>query len=184
MWEGERGALSGTPRGPAQEWYVAQQEHGARSHQWSASRLSLSHEGDELACCLGLTWRRERKQTTHRRRPAQGLTAARIRTCSSSVSSKQGGCWGSLCGESELTPETVVVGSTGAGKSCLLLQFSDRRFQPVHDLTIGVEFGARMVTVEGKQIKLQVSSIPCRDEGRRREAQLTLPTPDLGHGRQ
>ena len=42
------------------------------------------------------------------------------------------------------------------GKSALLLQFSDRRFQPVHDLTIGVEFGARMVTVEGKQIKLQI----------------------------
>jgi hypothetical protein len=23
------------------------------------------------------------------------------------------------------------------GKSCLLLQFTDKRFQPVHDLTIG-----------------------------------------------
>ena len=42
------------------------------------------------------------------------------------------------------------------GKSCLLLQFTDKRFQPVHDLTIGVEFGARMVTVDGKQIKLQI----------------------------
>ena len=30
----------------------------------------------------------------------------------------------------------------GVGKSCLLLQFTDKRFQPVHDLTIGVEFGA------------------------------------------
>ena len=29
----------------------------------------------------------------------------------------------------------------GCGKSCLLLQFTDKRFQPVHDLTIGVEFG-------------------------------------------
>jgi Ras-related protein Rab-2A len=38
----------------------------------------------------------------------------------------------------------------------LLLQFSDKRFQPVHDLTIGVEFGARMVEVQGKQIKLQI----------------------------
>jgi hypothetical protein len=28
----------------------------------------------------------------------------------------------------------------GVGKSCLLLQFTDKRFQPVHDLTIGVEF--------------------------------------------
>lgn len=42
------------------------------------------------------------------------------------------------------------------GKSCLLLQFTDKRFQPVHDLTIGVEFGARMITIDGKQIKLQI----------------------------
>lgn len=27
--------------------------------------------------------------------------------------------------------------SSGVGKSCLLLQFTDKRFQPVHDLTIG-----------------------------------------------
>jgi len=37
----------------------------------------------------------------------------------------------------------------GVGKSCLLLQFTDKRFQPVHDLTIGVEFGARMITIGG-----------------------------------
>lgn len=42
------------------------------------------------------------------------------------------------------------------GKSCLLLQFTDKRFQPVHDLTIGVEFGARMVNIDGKQMKLQI----------------------------
>jgi len=45
---------------------------------------------------------------------------------------------------------------SGVGKSCLLLQFTDKRFQPVHDLTIGVEFGARMVTIDGKHIKLQI----------------------------
>lgn len=28
--------------------------------------------------------------------------------------------------------------SAGVGKSCLLLQFTDKRFQPVHDLTIGM----------------------------------------------
>lgn len=44
----------------------------------------------------------------------------------------------------------------GVGKSCLLLQFTDKRFQPVHDLTIGVEFGARMITIDSKQIKLQI----------------------------
>ena len=49
----------------------------------------------------------------------------------------------------------TVVGA-GVGKSCLLLQFTDKRFQPVHDLTIGVEFGARMINIDGKQIKLQI----------------------------
>ena len=44
----------------------------------------------------------------------------------------------------------------GVGKSCLLLQFMDKRFQPVHDLTIGVEFGARMINVEDKKVKLQI----------------------------
>lgn len=50
----------------------------------------------------------------------------------------------------------IIIGDTGVGKSCLLLQFTDKRFQPVHDLTIGVEFGARLVTIDGKQIKLQI----------------------------
>ena len=58
---------------------------------------------------------------------------------------------------------------SGVGKSCLLLQFTDKRFQPVHDLTIGVEFGARMINIEGKQVKLQIwdtvswkKSLQCR----------------------
>lgn len=51
--------------------------------------------------------------------------------------------------------------SSGVGKSCLLLQFTDKRFQPVHDLTIGVEFGARMITIENKPIKLQIWDTVC-----------------------
>ncbi|KAL6054604.1 Ras-related protein Rab-2-B [Balamuthia mandrillaris] len=50
----------------------------------------------------------------------------------------------------------IIIGDTGCGKSCLLLQFTDKRFQPVHDLTIGVEFGARVIDIKGKQIKLQI----------------------------
>lgn len=51
----------------------------------------------------------------------------------------------------------IIIGDTGVGKSCLLLQFTDKRFQPVHDLTIGVEFGARMITVaDAQQVKLQI----------------------------
>ena len=50
----------------------------------------------------------------------------------------------------------IVIGDTGVGKSCLLLQFTDKRFRPDHDLTIGVEFGARLISLDGKQIKLQI----------------------------
>ncbi|CAH8343013.1 unnamed protein product [Eruca vesicaria subsp. sativa] len=50
----------------------------------------------------------------------------------------------------------IIIGDTGVGKSCLLLQFTDKRFQPVHDLTIGVEFGARMITIDNKPLKLQI----------------------------
>jgi len=50
----------------------------------------------------------------------------------------------------------IIIGDTGVGKSCLLLQFTDKRFQPVHDLTIGVEFGARLINIDHNQIKLQI----------------------------
>lgn len=50
----------------------------------------------------------------------------------------------------------VVIGDTGVGKSCLLLQFVDRRFSAVHDLTIGVDFGSKIVEIGGDKVKLQI----------------------------
>ena len=50
----------------------------------------------------------------------------------------------------------IIIGDTGVGKSCLLLQFTDKRFRHDHDLTIGVEFGSRMIRMEDKDIKLQI----------------------------
>ena len=44
----------------------------------------------------------------------------------------------------------------GVGKSCLLLQFTDKRFHHDHELTIGVEFGSRIVEMDGKSVKLQI----------------------------
>ncbi|OZJ02594.1 hypothetical protein BZG36_03649 [Bifiguratus adelaidae] len=55
-----------------------------------------------------------------------------------------------------LNSATVHAVTTEKHCSCLLLQFTDKRFQPAHDLTIGVEFGTRFVQVDGKQIKLQI----------------------------
>lgn len=50
----------------------------------------------------------------------------------------------------------IIIGDTSVGKSCMLLQFTDKRFQPVHDITIGVEFGARLIKVDDVDIKLQI----------------------------
>mmetsp|Transcript_71488 Transcript_71488/g.149452 ORF Transcript_71488/g.149452 Transcript_71488/m.149452 type:complete len:224 (+) Transcript_71488:158-829(+) len=50
----------------------------------------------------------------------------------------------------------IIVGDAGVGKSCLLLQFTDQRFRAEHDMTIGVEFGHRIVEIENHQVKLQI----------------------------
>jgi len=57
--------------------------------------------------------------------------------------------------------KTIVIGESGVGKSALLLYFTDRRFTPVHDITIGVEFGSKIVQLPSRQrrataVKLQI----------------------------
>jgi GTPase SAR1 family protein len=74
----------------------------------------------------------------------------------------------------------VRVGAyAGVGKSCLLLQFTDKRFQPVHDLTIGVEFGARMIKIKEKQIKLQIWDTVSRRRCRRATGVVYSPALSL-----
>lgn len=46
--------------------------------------------------------------------------------------------------------------AAGVGKSCLLLQFTDKRFRKFHDVTIGVEYGSRVVTVDGKPTRIKI----------------------------
>lgn len=50
----------------------------------------------------------------------------------------------------------IIIGDTGVGKSCILLQFIDKRFRQKHEVTIGVEFGARMISVDSRNVKLQI----------------------------
>ena len=50
----------------------------------------------------------------------------------------------------------IVIGDSGVGKSCIVLQFIDKRIRTNHDVTIGVEFGTAFVNVEGKSLKLQI----------------------------
>ncbi|KAI9831247.1 MAG: hypothetical protein M1819_005175 [Sarea resinae] len=41
----------------------------------------------------------------------------------------------------------VVIGDSGTGKSSLTMRLCEGRFSPYHDVTIGVEFGSRIVPV-------------------------------------
>ncbi|CAG9319638.1 Rab2_1 [Blepharisma stoltei] len=50
----------------------------------------------------------------------------------------------------------IIIGDSGVGKSCFMLQFTDRRFKNNHDLTIGVEFGSRTIKVNDVSVKLQM----------------------------
>ncbi|OMJ86213.1 hypothetical protein SteCoe_12353 [Stentor coeruleus] len=50
----------------------------------------------------------------------------------------------------------IIVGDTCVGKSCLLLKFTENSFKESHDVTLGVEFGTRSISIEGKPIKLQI----------------------------
>jgi Ras-related protein Rab-2A len=50
----------------------------------------------------------------------------------------------------------IIVGNSAVGKSCLLLRFDEDRFQPIHDVTVGVTFSIKMVQIEGQDVKVQI----------------------------
>lgn len=51
----------------------------------------------------------------------------------------------------------IIIGDSGVGKSCILLQFLEGTFKQNHEATIGVEFGTKVIpTSEGFSVKLQV----------------------------
>ncbi len=51
----------------------------------------------------------------------------------------------------------IIVGESSVGKSCLLLRFIDNRFKDAHDLTIGVDFGSKTLSlVDGTNVKVQI----------------------------
>jgi len=50
----------------------------------------------------------------------------------------------------------IIIGNSGVGKSCILLSFTDKRFQYEHDLTIGIEFGSRIINLDDKKVKVMV----------------------------
>ena len=50
----------------------------------------------------------------------------------------------------------IIVGDATVGKSCILLRFISNNYRNSHDLTIGVEFGMKIININNKNIKLQI----------------------------
>uniref|UniRef100_A0A5K3F6T6 Ras-related protein Rab-14 n=1 Tax=Mesocestoides corti TaxID=53468 RepID=A0A5K3F6T6_MESCO len=50
----------------------------------------------------------------------------------------------------------IIVGDMGVGKSCLMHQFTEKKFFPDCPHTIGVEFGTRIIEINDQKVKLQI----------------------------
>ncbi len=57
----------------------------------------------------------------------------------------------------------IIVGDSGVGKSCMLSQYINRQFIGKHEVTIGVEFAAKIVRVLDEKENLQSVKIQIWD---------------------
>jgi small GTP-binding protein len=60
-----------------------------------------------------------------------------------------------MAGNEELL-KILVIGESAVGKSCLLLRYTDDKFQDTFMTTIGVDFKTKFITVDGTAVKLQI----------------------------
>ncbi|KAI1269796.1 P-loop containing nucleoside triphosphate hydrolase protein [Xylariaceae sp. FL1019] len=58
----------------------------------------------------------------------------------------------------------VCIGDSGCGKSSLTIRLCEGRFSPQHDVTIGVEFGSRIVPVGPPYSKTKQNAIASAEE--------------------
>lgn len=61
-----------------------------------------------------------------------------------------------MTGKPDYVMKLVLIGSTGAGKSSLVVRFADDRFRGEHLTTIGVDFKVVTIDMGGKLVKLQI----------------------------
>jgi len=52
--------------------------------------------------------------------------------------------------------KVLIVGSTGVGKTCLLIRYTDKIYKEKYGSTIGVDFKMKTIELEGEKIKLQL----------------------------
>ncbi|TNJ26807.1 Rab2b [Giardia muris] len=59
------------------------------------------------------------------------------------------------------TFKTILIGNSAVGKSCLVMRYVEKKFEPLHDVTIGVEYCNKTITLETeggeeRMVKLQI----------------------------
>jgi len=50
----------------------------------------------------------------------------------------------------------IIVGDSTVGKSNIMMRYTDKRFQISHDMTIGVEFATKIVSIGNTNYKMQI----------------------------
>ena len=50
----------------------------------------------------------------------------------------------------------IIIGDASVGKSCLMQSFLSQSVRSKHEPTVGVEFGAKVIEVNGERVKLQI----------------------------
>jgi GTPase SAR1 family protein len=53
----------------------------------------------------------------------------------------------------------LIVGETGVGKTSLLVRFNEGNFYSDQKTTIGVDYKAKEIDIDGETVKLQVRSV-------------------------
>ena len=59
-------------------------------------------------------------------------------------------------GDYELSFKIIIIGDSNVGKSCLTMRGTKNIFEPVYAPTIGFEFMAFFVKIDGKVVKMQI----------------------------
>ncbi|XP_020661926.1 ras-related protein Rab-37 isoform X1 [Pogona vitticeps] len=70
---------------------------------------------------------------------------------------KRGSSVSSSCGDYDLSGKVMLLGDSGVGKTCFLIQFKDGAFlSGTFIATVGIDFRNKVVTVDGVKVKLQI----------------------------
>ena len=56
----------------------------------------------------------------------------------------------------DLQLKLLMIGDSGVGKTCLLMQYSSKKFIRTFITTIGIDFKIKTINVDGKVVKLQI----------------------------